>query len=191
MTRRSMIAVIGNAGVRDGDVTYSLAFDVGREAVDRGYRLVTGGLSGVMEAACRGAKSSKAYREGDTVGILPQSDPDAANPWVDIVIATGMSHARNAIVPNADAVIAIGGGAGTLSEICFAWTYRRLIVALDAEGWSSRLADMVLDHRSRYPEIPDDKIYAALTAAEALDLIDSKLALYSRRGRSFQGNGDI
>lgn len=191
MTRRPMIAVVGNAGVHEGDSTYSLAFDVGKEGVDRGYRLVTGGLSGVMEAACRGAKSSGAYREGDTVGILPQSDPDAANPWVDIVIATGLSHARNAIVPNADAVIAIGGGAGTLSEICFAWTYRRLIVALDAEGWSSRLTDMALDHRSRYQEIPDDRIYGAQTVAEAFDLIDSRLSLYSGRGRNFQNSGEI
>lgn len=63
-----------------------------------------------MEAACKGAHDSLRYREGDTVGNLPHDDPQEANQWVDVVFATGMSHARNALVANADAVIAIGGG---------------------------------------------------------------------------------
>lgn len=186
MSRRPMIAVIGNAGVRPGDDAYDRALDFGREAIDRGYRIVTGGLTGVMEAASRGAHSSAAYREGDTVGILPQIDPDQANEWVDIVIATGINHARNSVVPNADAVAAIGGGAGTLSEICFAWTYRRLIVALDVPGWSSKLGGLPLDERVRYADIPDDRIFSANTTIDALDIIDARLAQYSIRGRAFK-----
>jgi uncharacterized protein (TIGR00725 family) len=79
--------------------------------------LVCGGLGGVMEAACRGARS----KGGLTVGLLPSDDRGTANGWVQVAIATGLGEARNAlIVRSADVVIAIGGGWGTLSEIAFA-----------------------------------------------------------------------
>ena len=97
MSRRPVIAVIGNAGVASGSACYEAARLAGQLAVDHGYRVVTGGLGGVMEAASKGAHESTQYREGDTVGILPHDDPREANPWVDVVIATGMNHARNAL----------------------------------------------------------------------------------------------
>jgi uncharacterized protein (TIGR00725 family) len=79
--------------------------------------VVCGGLGGVMEAACRGAKDAG----GTTVGILPGSDRAAANPFVDVAIPTGLGEARNALVVRAaDALIAVGGGYGTLSEIALA-----------------------------------------------------------------------
>ena len=91
-----------------------LAEQVGRELAGRGITLVCGGLGGVMEAACRGARSAG----GTTIGILPGSDPEAANPWVEIPICTGMSYARNVlVVKTGRAVIAVGGAYGTLSEI--------------------------------------------------------------------------
>lgn len=103
------------------------AREVGRLLADRGQTIVCGGRTGVMEAACRGA----AERDGDTIGILPGEDRDEANPYVDTVIATGLGHARNAlVVVNGDAVIAIGGGGGTLSEIGFADVYDRPIAGL-------------------------------------------------------------
>lgn len=185
MSRRPMIAVIGNAGVVPGSVCYEAARLAGRLAVDHGYRIVTGGLSGVMEAASMGAHESTRYREGDTVGILPHDDPREASQWVDVVIATGMNHARNALVANADAVIAIGGGAGTLSEIAFAWTLRRLIVALEIPGWAERLAGSPLDERQRYPNIPDDQIFSAATPLSALELINERLPQYTEWGRRF------
>jgi uncharacterized protein (TIGR00725 family) len=95
---------------------------------------VCGGLGGVMEAACRGAKDGG----GTTVGILPGTDRAAANPFVDVAVATGLGEARNALVVRAaDAVIAIGGGYGTLSEIALALKAGKRVVGLetwDVEG---------------------------------------------------------
>lgn len=107
---------------------------VGQLLGDRDHTLVCGGLGGVMEAACRGA----AERDGETIGILPGEDPTAANPYVDTAIATGIGHARNALVVlNGDAVVAIDGSGGTLSEIGFGSVYDRPIAGIgshDAPG---------------------------------------------------------
>jgi uncharacterized protein (TIGR00725 family) len=93
------------------------AEDVGRLLAERGAAIVCGGLGGVMEAACRGATQAG----GTTIGILPGADRSAANPFVDVAISTGLGEARNALVVQAaDAVIAVGGGYGTLSEIALA-----------------------------------------------------------------------
>lgn len=109
----------------DGDL--ASAEQVGRELAARGAVLVCGGLGGVMEAACRGAKDA----EGTTIGILPGSDRSAANRFVDVAIATGLGEARNALVVRAaDAVIAIGGGYGTLSEIALALKAGKHVVGL-------------------------------------------------------------
>jgi uncharacterized protein (TIGR00725 family) len=89
--------------------------------------LVCGGLGGVMEAACRGAKEGG----GTTVGILPGSERSAANEFVDVAIPTGLGEARNALVVRAaDALIAVGGGYGTLSEIAFALKAGKPVVGL-------------------------------------------------------------
>lgn len=107
-----LIAVIGGNYPSGEDL--KLAEEVGRELAGRGAAVVCGGLGGVMEAVCRGAKGAG----GATVGILPGDDPDAANQWVDYPICTGMGYARNVIVVKASrAVIAIDGAYGTLSEI--------------------------------------------------------------------------
>jgi uncharacterized protein (TIGR00725 family) len=91
--------------------------------------VVCGGLGGVMEAACRGAKQAG----GHTVGILPGSDRAAANPFVDTAVPTGLGEARNALVVRAaDALIAVGGGYGTLSEIAFALKAGKRVVGLDS-----------------------------------------------------------
>jgi uncharacterized protein (TIGR00725 family) len=109
------IAVIG-AGRCSSDVA-ALAEAVGRELAQHGACLVCGGLSGVMEAACMGAKSAG----GLTVGILPGTSQRDANPYVDVPIVTGMGEARNVLViRSAQAVIAVDGEYGTLSEIAHA-----------------------------------------------------------------------
>jgi uncharacterized protein (TIGR00725 family) len=101
---------------------------VGRALGERGVALVCGGLGGVMEAACRGAKGAG----GATIGILPGSDRAAANGFVDVAIPTGLGEARNALVVRAaDAVIAVGGGYGTLSEIALALKAGKRVVGLD------------------------------------------------------------
>jgi uncharacterized protein (TIGR00725 family) len=112
----------------------ALAERVGRAIAEAGAVLLCGGLGGVMEAACRGAKEAG----GHTVGILPGTDRGAANPFVDTAIPTGLGEARNALVVRAaDALIAVGGGYGTLSEIALALKAGKPVVALgswDIEG---------------------------------------------------------
>ncbi|AHG00658.1 hypothetical protein HALLA_19560 [Halostagnicola larsenii XH-48] len=104
------------------------AVTVGKTLAANGHTVVCGGLGGTMEAVCRGAKSA----DGETIGILPTDRRADANEYVDTAIATGLGHARNALVPmNGDAVIALAGSAGTLSEIGFARVYDRPVVGID------------------------------------------------------------
>ena len=125
------IAVVG-AGTPDPS-TDAVAEEVGRRLAEAGAIVVCGGLGGVMEAACRGAKAAG----GTTVGILPDEDRSRANPFVDVAVATGLGEARNTIVVRtADAVIAVGGEYGTLSEIGFALKIGRRVVGLDT--WDIR-----------------------------------------------------
>jgi len=110
--KKSFIAVIGGSQCSPKEA--KLAEEVGRELARQGAILVCGGLGGVMEAACRGASSEG----GITIGILPGDSHRAANPYVQIPIVTGLGYARNAVVvKSAQAIIAIGGNYGTLSEI--------------------------------------------------------------------------
>lgn len=124
---RRQIGVIG-AGECPAEV-YELARAVGREIARRGHILVCGGLGGVMEGACRGAREEG----GLTVGVLPSSRISDANPWVEVAIATGMGEARNAIVVHSsEGLIAIAGGYGTLSEVAIALKVGKPVVALES-----------------------------------------------------------
>lgn len=121
-----IIGVIG-AG-RCGAETAAVAESVGQEIAGRGAMLVCGGLGGVMEATCRGAKAAG----GLTIGILPGDSHRDANPFVDIPIVTGLDHARNVlVVRTAQAVIAVGGAYGTLSEIGLALKLGRPVIGLN------------------------------------------------------------
>jgi uncharacterized protein (TIGR00725 family) len=112
---RAWIAVVGPGDAAKHELEW--AEDAGAAIAEDGAGLVCGGLGGVMEAACRGARS----RGGLTVGLLPGLDRTEANGWVVVAIPTGLGEARNALVVRAaDAVVAIGGGWGTLSEIALA-----------------------------------------------------------------------
>ncbi|MGM0604973.1 MAG: TIGR00725 family protein [Halobacteriota archaeon] len=112
------VSVIGGSSV--DEETAASAQRVGELLADRGHTIVCGGLGGVMEAACRGASRSG----GETIGILPTADRSDANRYVTTAIATGVGHARNAlVVMNGDAVIAIDGAGGTLSEIGLATVF--------------------------------------------------------------------
>jgi uncharacterized protein (TIGR00725 family) len=117
--------VVGGGTCTPEEVAWAVA--VGRLVAERGAVLVCGGLGGVMEAAARGAKQAG----GLTIGILPGSDPAAANPHIDVAIATGLGEMRNAlIVRAAGAVIAIGGGWGTLAEIALARRIETPVIGL-------------------------------------------------------------
>lgn len=158
--RRFIAAVIGSARTTPEETAVAEA--LGRSLVDAGFRVVTGGLGGVMEAACRGAHSSPAYQPGDTLGVLPTYSASDANPWVDIPICTGLNHARNlVVVATADVVLIVGGRAGTLSEIALAWQLGRPLIAVDAPGWGRDLAGSQLDDRGEPP------IEGPFTPAEA------------------------
>lgn len=109
------VSVIGGSSVSSAQ--YDLAREVGKVLAERDHTVVCGGLGGVMAGVCRGAQTA----DGQTIGILPGSDPNAANQYVETAVATGMGNARNALVVlNGDATIAIDGSMGTLSEIALA-----------------------------------------------------------------------
>lgn len=115
MSPTPYVGVIGASAASEEEGV--AAEEVGREVAARGAVLVCGGLGGVMEAACRGARSAG----GRTVGLLPGLDRADANPWVDVAIATGIGELRNGLVVRAvDVLIAVGGEFGTLSEIALA-----------------------------------------------------------------------
>jgi uncharacterized protein (TIGR00725 family) len=141
--RRPQVTVIGDGDA--GPVLTRLAEEVGALLARLGAVTITGGRGGVMEAACRGARRAG----GLTVGILPSADPAAGNPWCDVLIQTELGHARNVLTAlSGDVVVALGGGAGTLSELAFAWIHGRPILLLDGTGgWADGLADRPLDGR--------------------------------------------
>jgi uncharacterized protein (TIGR00725 family) len=129
------VAVVGPADATAADVEAATA--VGSELARAGVVLVCGGLGGVMEAACRGAREAG----GTTVGILPGAERAAANPFVDVAIATGLGEARNAlVVRSADVLVAVGRGYGTLSEIALALKAGKHVVGVgswDIDGVES------------------------------------------------------
>ena len=122
------LRLVSVVGPSDADAeTAALAEEVGAQLVDAGFGVVTGGLGGVMEAASRGAKS----RRGVTIGVLPGTDPAAANGWVDLALPTGLGELRNGLVARMGlALVAVGGGHGTLTEVGFALGAGRSVVGL-------------------------------------------------------------
>jgi uncharacterized protein (TIGR00725 family) len=181
--RAPIVAVVGDGTVPAGSPSAALAERLGEALVDAGFRVLTGGLGGIMEAASRGAARSAAHGPGSVVALLPGHDPDDANPFVDVAIATGLGHGRNSVVAHAEAVIAIGGGAGTLSELAFAWIHRRLVIAFRVPGWSGRLADGRIDDRVRLPSIPDDRVFGVDTPEEAVGVLKARLESYREARR--------
>jgi uncharacterized protein (TIGR00725 family) len=127
--RRNLIAVVGSGHEADPEIL-SRARQVGEFLADSGFVLVTGGLGGVMEAASAGAKS----KSGIVLGILPGQSGDDANAHVDIAIATGLRDARNTVIATAaDALIAVSGEYGTLSEIALALKLGKPVVTLHSQ----------------------------------------------------------
>ncbi|MBN1105424.1 MAG: TIGR00725 family protein [Deltaproteobacteria bacterium] len=123
--QKRYLAVIG-AGNASPQL-YQMALSVGRFAARKGWVVVTGGLGGVMEAAARGAKEAG----GTTLGILPGGDRKEANPYLDISVVTHIRHARNSIIAHtADALIAVDGEYGTLSEIALGLKLGKPVIGL-------------------------------------------------------------
>ena len=145
------VAVVG-AGSADAGLA-RVAEDVGRGLAEGGAVVLCGGLSGVMEAVCRGCRAAG----GTSIGILPGDDRRAANEFVDVALATGMGEMRNTlIVRAADVVVALGGEHGTLSEIAFALKIGRPVVGYETWELANRRG-------------ADDAIVRVRSAAEAVD----------------------
>lgn len=162
---KAIISVIGASEI-DKEIE-DKTIEIGRLIAKNHYAVVCGGLSGVMEAICKGAKEEGGF----TIGIIPHTEKSLGNKYVDIVIPCPFSQARNIVVVlTGDVCLAISGKAGTLSEICFAWIYDKPIVALSSvEGWSSKIANQKLDNRR------NDMIYGVSTPLEVINKINELL----------------
>ncbi len=163
MTKMHQILVIGNNDNGCTPKLESIAYQAGQEIAKSGSVLITGGLGGVMRAASHGAKDAN----GLTVGIIPQDDSSLANEFCDIVIPSGMGLSRDFLnALSADGVVVVGGGSGTLSEICAAYMYKRPIATVkNSGGMASKYSDQYLDHRENV------KIVGFDTAKDAVDYI--------------------
>ena len=144
ISRPPQVTLVGDAEA--APAACAAAERIGGFCARHGLTLVTGGRGGVMEAASRGA----ARHGGLVVGILPSADFAEANPWCSVVVPTGIGWTRNSVNALAgDVVVAIGGGAGTLSELAYAWIHGRPILTLAGTGgWADKLAGAPLDHRN-------------------------------------------
>lgn len=191
---KPIVAVIGDRHCESNSLKAELAFQLGKALIDAGYRVMTGGIGatdegddGIMEFAMKGAKTSAHYHDGDIIAVIPGFSSKTASQYADIVIPTGLDIYRNVITANADAVIAIGGGAGTLSEMAIAWSLFRLIIAFNnVDGWSAKLAEGCIDNRVRYKNIEDDKVYGVSSVIEAINILNQKINQYSKRHSSIR-----
>jgi uncharacterized protein (TIGR00725 family) len=162
MGRQPQVAVSGG-GTDPPTEALAAAEEVGQGLANAGITLVCGGLGGVMEAAARGASDAG----GDVIGIVPSEDPADASHHCTHVVATGIGHARNlAVVASGDAVIAIGGEWGTLSEIAFARRLGRTVIAL--ETWAVRGVGPM--EEAPGIEVVSDSATAVAAAKRALSL---------------------
>jgi uncharacterized protein (TIGR00725 family) len=156
-SRRRLVAVCGESDPQTS--LADVAFELGRGIAQRDAVLICGGLTGVMEHAARGARAAG----GLTIGLLPGDDPNEANEYVQVAIATGLGHARNAILARtADGVVALGGGLGTLSEIALALRNGRPTIGIQTWRFDR-------DRRTE-PELP-----IAANPKDALDWLFSRM----------------
>lgn len=167
LAKKRQILVVGNNENGSTPELEKVAYETGLEVAKSDSVLITGGLGGVMRAACHGAKDAG----GITVGIIPQNDPSFANEYCDIVIPTGIGLARDFLnALSADGVIIIGGGSGTLSETCAAYMHNKPIAAIkNTGGIAEMFVDKYLDHRQNV------KIVGVSSPKEAVKYILAKI----------------
>ncbi|MFX0032915.1 MAG: TIGR00725 family protein [Candidatus Hodarchaeota archaeon] len=164
---KGIVSVIGASEI--DSKTKKITIKLGKLLARNQYAIVCGGLTGVMESVCEGAKEEG----GLTIGVIPFVEKSAANRYVDIIIPVPFSQARNIVVVlTGDICVAIGGKAGTLSELCFAWIYQKPIIALsNIEGWSSKISNQKLDDRR------PDKIHGVETPEQVIEKINELINL--------------
>ncbi len=170
MARPYVIAIIGKSARDAADpvpqAALAAAEEVGRLLAERRAVVISGGLSGVMEAVSRGAKNAG----GLVIGILPGFDKRDANEYVDVALTTGMGFMRNTLVVRAaDAVIMISGGIGTLNELTVAYQDKPTVILEGTGGWSDRIREIAYDGK-HLEEAHRSELHFAKTPAEAVDL---------------------
>lgn len=175
---KATVSVIGTSKIDNS--TRQTVLNLGELLAKNHFAIACGGLSGVMEAICEGAKKEG----GLTIGIIPFKEKNLANRFVDIVIPVPFSQARNIVVVLAgDICVAIGGKAGTLSEMCFAWIYEKPIIALsNIEGWSSKLASQTIDNRR------NDVIHDAKSPSEVIEKLNFLIEKTNLNYKNPEGN---
>jgi uncharacterized protein (TIGR00725 family) len=174
--KKIQIGVIGHNQNSLPSKILDIAYDVGSEIAKKNAVLICGGLGGVMEYACKGAKDNG----GLTVGIVPQDDYSKANKFCDIVICTGIGYSRDFIVSySSDAIISVGGGVGTLIELCVGYMAKKIMVSIEGSGGTSDIyGGKFLDERKRVmiekytsPNLAVDFIIKKLQNTMNLDLL--------------------
>lgn len=150
LLKKLQIGVIGyNSGstINISDDTLKLAYTIGSEIAKRKAILISGGLGGVMRASCKGARDHKGF----AIGIVPQDSPNEANEYCDAVISTGVGLSRDFIVAHSsDGIISVGGGVGTLIELCVGYMTKKPMVAIKGSGGISDIyGGRYLDERKR------------------------------------------
>lgn len=169
--RRTQISVAGYNADSCTKAAYDAAYLAGKTVAASGCVVVCGGLGGVMEGACKGVREAG----GESIGILPSADPKDANPYCSFVVATGLGRARNFLVAySGDAMVVIGGGAGTLIEAAAAYQAGRPVVAVKGTGGvADEIAGKYLDGRRTR------RILSASSAEEAV-----RIAVREVKGRN-------
>jgi uncharacterized protein (TIGR00725 family) len=164
MARRVQIYVVGFNEDSCTDVARDAAYRVGKAVAKEGGTLVCGGLGGVMEAASKGALDAG----GHSVGIIPSPDSAEANRYCDFVVATGLGNSRNFVVAySGDAMVVVGGGAGTLIEVAVAYQAGKPIVAVRgtggvADAWAGRYIDERRTGKVLEGSSPEDAVKIAI-----------------------------
>ncbi|GAX62873.1 rossmann fold nucleotide-binding protein [Candidatus Scalindua japonica] len=164
MSKKICISVIGSGSGDDllSPQISKIANEVGREIASRGAVLICGGLGGVMAEAAKGAKEIG----GLTIGILPDEDPGSANPFIDIALPTGLGFARNVLVAySGDAIIAVSGRLGTLTEISYALIKKKPVIGI--QTWN---LEQLSGRMSAFEELVyRDSVIRCENAKEAVD----------------------
>lgn len=179
--KRVQIAVIGSSGVIDSKL-FSLAYEVGQEIAKRGAVLICGGRDGIMEAVSKGVKDGA----GISVGIVPSYTGKDANPYLTITIATGIGFARNTlVVASSDAVIVIGGRAGTLSELAIASLLNKPLIALIKGGGVAKIAEKLVEegiiNRIYEAESPKEAVEKAIDMVTKKEKKQNKNKTYTKK----------
>jgi uncharacterized protein (TIGR00725 family) len=170
--QKPLISIIGDSRATYGSDNYEMAYWLGYALVSKGYRFIVGGSGGIAEAASRGACIAHGYSDGDVINIFPGYHPCDPGHFRGGCMSFSNDLYGDVIVTHSDAVVAIAGGSGTLTQLAHAWGLNKLIIAYQVKGWSGRVANRPMDARKRNSNIPDDRVYGVTLENEVLDKLE-------------------